>query len=100
MKLNANLLNTIKYRVAIIMQENPETRTDDMLLIDEYKKRYFAEYTYADIFKHHKDIDFPSFESISRARRKVQQECKELVYDNVDQARTELTKEYINFARG
>lgn len=100
MKLNANVLNTIAYRVNKILKEVPETRTSDMVLIDEYKKRYFSEYSYTDIMRNNKEIGFPSFESITRARRKVQESNKDLLNKDVADVRNELQKEYQEFARG
>lgn len=99
MKINANVLNTLAYRLNKIMQEKPETRNDDMALILEYKNRYFGEYSVEQVMVNHKQLGFPTFESITRCRRKIQEVNRDLDTPIVSQARHELEKEYKAFAR-
>jgi hypothetical protein len=99
MKINANVLNTLAYRLNKIMQEKPETRNDDMALILEYKNRYFSEYSIEQVMVNHKQLGFPTFESITRCRRKIQEVNRELDNPIVKQARHDLEMEYKAFAR-
>lgn len=100
MKINVNTLNTIAYRINKILEEIPETRNNDMLLIDEYKKRYYSEFTYTDIMRNNEQVGFPSFETITRARRKCQEKKRNLANEKVSKIRNNLQKEYREFARG
>ena len=58
-----------------ILEENIEARNDDFILIAEVysllndRVKY---YSFNDIMIHHRNFDLPSIESITRARRKIQ----------------------------
>ena len=59
-----------------IMTKHPETRDDDMKLyavIVFYKIRLSTDVTFYDAMSHHKKYNLPSYESVTRARRKVQE---------------------------
>ena len=98
MKQSTKVLNQLKTKVYFILLECPETRKDDFLLIKEFKNRYYKEFTFNDIFNNHNDICFPSFESITRARRKIQSEHSDLIHYETLSLRLEQTKEYKGFS--
>ncbi len=68
--------NTIENRVAELLKEFPETRYDDMLLILKYYDRYgcipVGELPFKNVMQHYKNYGLPCFESIRRARQRVQ----------------------------
>lgn len=69
-----------------ILKEQPATRCDDFLLVLEvYKTKVpiIDNLTVSDAFRHHKDLNLPSFASIIRTRRKLQAQHAELCNDNV-----------------
>lgn len=71
-------LNTMESRVLNILIVNPESRDNDRLLFVEYLKRYNPELVqrgYADVML---SGDLPSYEGITRARRKLQEKNPEL----------------------
>ena len=91
-------LFTLTEMVKQELEQRPDTRSDDRLLI----------YT---IYRDHYGIvndkwmnvifnrELPNFESIRRCRQKVQQECEELRGNKeTQQMRLDAQKEYIEFA--
>lgn len=87
--------------VKSILESDPDTRDDDFALIYEVAKRYGLEtrsFGYAlALWKTNK---MPSFEGITRARRKVQELNPNLrAADKVAEARAEQCEEYIEFYR-
>ena len=63
-----------------IMRARPETRDDDFLLVlavyDTFVNTHFATVDY--LFTHHKEYGIPSMETITRARRRIQEHKPEL----------------------
>ena len=60
------------------LENNLETRIDDFILVYQVYKRYltglcFDAYTFKDVIENHKTLKLPSFESITRCRRKLQE---------------------------
>lgn len=73
-------MKKIQLVVKEILEHNPKAREDDFLLIGMvYYRLYPVDFTFSYIAKHHKELKLPSFESITRARRKVQEEHPELI---------------------
>ena len=70
----------ISSRVYQLLTEDEKTRDDDWYLIGRYLEKQSRVDGVAGIYlmKHSKDFNLPSPESISRARRKVQEEHPEL----------------------
>ena len=69
-------------KVKAMLIQIPETRDDDMLLYAKfcYQNGYVNDFTYfMSAMCNAKKNGLPSFESITRARRKVQEQCPELV---------------------
>lgn len=94
-------INTIHNTVKRILEQKPETRADDWLLILEVWK----EYTVTDIsveclFLHHVELGVPNFESIRRCRQKIQADNPHLVDAEAKAIRKAEEKEYRNYALG
>ena len=68
-------------KVRQILVENPATRDDDMLLYGVFLEKYrmvAADETFYMVCRTAKYRKLPSYESISRARRKIQEETPSL----------------------
>ena len=64
-----------------VLEESREARDDDFLLIFKVYKIINESVIYKDfrqVMRDHAEFRLPSFESITRARRKIQKECPEL----------------------
>ena len=76
-------MKTVESRVLQILRDCPETRNEDMLLFYRYYNRY-ADYLRAgelpleDLAYNYKAYGLPCFESIRRARQRVQSLFPEL----------------------
>ena len=85
-----------------VLTEIPETRDDDFKLIAEvyYKMNFnIASTSFALMMLGHKEFGLPPFESITRARRKLQATYESLrASQKVQDARLNETSEYINYA--
>ena len=77
----------VENRVLQILQACPASRYDDMLLILHYYKQYshmpVDKMSFADIILTYKAFDLPCFETIERARRRVQSLFPEVSRDPV-----------------
>ena len=77
-----NQTNTVESRVLEILKECPKSRYDDMLLILHYYNRYsylrVGELPLEDIVFNYKGYGLPCFETIRRARQRVQSLFPEL----------------------
>ena len=75
-------LKTVENRVLEILKDCPASRFDDMLLILHYYNRYgylrAGELPLEDIVFNYKSYGLPCFESIRRARQRVQSLFPEL----------------------
>ena len=84
-----------------ILLDNPAARDDDMLLYGAFLAKYLivhpSEYFY-DVLRTAKQRKIPSYESITRARRKVQ-EKEPLLQGKRRKARMEEEEEYHNYYR-
>ena len=97
-------LETIENEVKKILEKEPLARKDDMYLYYTYCTKYgvlnskaFVQLFYSKNFR--KEYNIPVFESVSRARRKVQQEYEYLRPEkSVQDARTNKEVEYIRYA--
>lgn len=90
----------VEKTVKQILTDRPHTRNDDHCLYYQYICRYGRTdgMPFAAIFVDYKHYGLPSFESVSRARRRVQQKCPELRGDKGTQtARETLEKEYHDY---
>lgn len=90
----------VEKTVKAILTERPQTRDDDHYLYYQYACRdgRTCVGSFAVLFVFYKHYGLPSFESVSRARRRVQQKCPELRGDKGTQtARENLEKEYHDY---
>lgn len=96
-------LNTIKALVKTVLEENERARNSDMLLYYEVCKRInksALESPFAYVILRLEALRLPPFESVRRARQKVQAEYPHLsANDDVALMRAENEAEYRDFAR-
>ena len=93
MKKNQIKVEEIVYQ---ILMSNPKTRDDDFELVAEYYYRLCPEVVnmkFSHVFLGHKEIGLPSFESITRARRKIQAQHIALASEKTIQKRNQLENE-------
>ena len=89
-----------------ILTEQPETRADNFLLISEVYSYIDSRVddplfplSFTQLMKNHAHYNLPSFESITRARRKLQAENEDLQPDvEVRRMRVNLKKPYMEYA--
>ena len=94
----------LKPKVQALLEKYPELRDDDGRLISGvYYTYYGIDETYGFIYvkKHRKELGLPSEETITRVRRKIQEENPQLRSSKKRQKEKQLAfDEYYNFARG
>ena len=79
---------------------NPETRSDDRRLIEVLYDEYYGVWDQP-FYKVVNRKDLPSFETIRRARQKIQAENEELRADKAtEKVRLNVQKDYIEYAIG
>lgn len=94
-------LNTIHNKVKRILENKPETRSDDWLLILEVWKEYIStEIPVGTLLTHHIELGVPNFESIRRCRQKIQADNPHLVNEAARVLRKEEESEYRQYALG
>lgn len=85
------------------MIEDEECRNDDFKLIKAViMKRYpeLLDFPLGNVLHYHKEYGLPSFETITRARRKVQADCEALrAVEFVEAKRKEMEKEIKDFVK-
>ena len=75
-------LKTIEGKVNAVLQKNEDARNDDMVLYLALCNLYLADagnMPLAQILTNHKELGLPSFESVGRTRRKLQEKYPELL---------------------
>lgn len=74
---------TVENRVLRLLRELPDTRYDDMELFRQYYRQYLPtdEMSFDEVMFAHKVMDLPCFESIRRARQRIQSCLPELSRD-------------------
>jgi hypothetical protein len=78
---------------------NPETRGDDFLLIYEVLKHFVTpEFSLESVLKHHVELGIPSFASIIRIRRKIQENNPELEDEKKREIRNQEQEEFKAYA--
>lgn len=96
-------LHKVEAVVKEVLTEVPETRGDDFLLIAHTYARFNPEVLtmpFKDVMVNHKDLGIPYFESVRRARPKLQNKYPELkASSKVEQARLEKQEEYLEYVR-
>lgn len=97
-------LQTLKEDVYKILTKIPETRNSDMILYYEYCiQNWVRDYDMWKVFKdseYRKQKRISVFESVSRARRKIQEENPELRADKaIENLRKDRKTEFISFSK-
>ncbi len=93
-------INVIEIRVREILETYPETRSNDNLLYVKYIKEYHYIDFNEDTFINYEEYGLPSYKSIERARRKIQNEkfvCR--ASETVENERKEAEKQYQDYYR-
>lgn len=85
-------------KVEYILSEIPETRKDDFILIAVFKDFYFKGYTMEQCMLNHNELGFPSFETITRCRRKIQAKYPELANSKVQEMRADREQDFKAYA--
>lgn len=92
-------INTTHNTVLRILETNPETRSDDWLLILEVWKEYIStEMSIESIFIHHVELGIPNFETIRRCRQKIQSKFPHLVNEEARALRKKEEAEFREYA--
>lgn len=81
------------------LTDNPETRTDDFILVLEVLKNFITgEMRLETVLEHHAELGIPSFASILRIRRRLQAQYPELTNQATAEMRAEAEKDYRAYA--
>lgn len=87
-------------KVLQMLKEHPATRSNDRLLIREIYTKCYGVNPYAPFGEVVMRNDLPSFESIRRARQKVQEYCEDLrAEEPTESIRIAEQEEYLEYAR-
>lgn len=85
-----------------ILESQPETRNSDNLLyyrVCVKLNKQVLSLPFGEVLLHLKDYNLPQFETVRRARQKIQHEFKELAgTKNVEKTRHENEKEFREYA--
>lgn len=93
-------LNIIEPLVEEALLHNKECRGDNFILYLEVLKKYIdLDLSIKDVFLNHKILGIPSLESITRARRKLQERNPDLKSE-ASIEREKEAKEYVDYALG
>ena len=93
-------LKNVTQMVWFCLDRYPDTRGDDRRLIEILYDEFYHIWD-EPFYKVIKRKDLPSFETIRRARQKIQAECEELRADAETEAnRIAVQQDYIEFAIG
>ncbi|MBR4859334.1 MAG: hypothetical protein IKU08_09155 [Clostridia bacterium] len=101
--MTKNDLKTVEARIYNLLFENSKLRGDDYLLYAEYINRYFPRLLNQPLHEaltKHFERGLPSFEGVTRARRKVQRKYPELCSERAVAARAQQEAAYLEYARG
>ena len=92
-------MRNITQKVWWCLENYPCTRSSDRSLILHVYQVFYGVFT-TPFYKVMDDTDLPSFESIRRARQRIQEEHEELRADKpVEAARIAKQEDYIEYAR-
>lgn len=96
-------LETLQAKIQKILTDNPDTRGNDKLLYFRLAQELSPNTLNMAFgsFLMDRHVNVPSFESVSRARRKIQSKFPELRADKrVTELRAEKEREYREYAHG
>jgi len=89
--------NIVEIRVKEILENYPRTRENDNLLYVTYVEEYYYIEFSKEKFINYKEYGLPSFKSVERARRKIQNEYNYYkASEEIEKERKEAEKYYIN----
>ena len=94
-------LKTIEKAVLEALEDAPETRDDDFILLLEVCKRTDANIRgkrFAYAMKHHRALKIPNWKSVERARRKIQAERPDLISPEAAKKRHKAIDTYKEYA--
>lgn len=91
-------LKELEPKVERILEKNPKTRGDNFILYVEVLEDYVdTGFSFRSICLAHKQLGIPSLESITRARRKIQERRPELRDEEAAEIRKSEEAEYIQY---
>ena len=93
-------MDKLNQKVERILRTKPRTRNDDFLLINEVYKEYIStqSMSFDLLAKMYRELELPPFESITRARRKIQKDNEKLkACDVVELARLIQEEKYRDY---
>ena len=93
-------IRTVEPYVLEVLTTNKQSRKDDFILIECVIEKMvgITDLSFKTIMLNHKELNIPSFETITRCRRKLQETNPELVDEETEQYREEKIDEYIQYA--
>ena len=94
-------IKTMHHKVMQVLLDNPQARSSDKVLISEVYSRFYDVYNepFWQVMEEMKGL--PSFETITRCRRKIQEEHEELrAVEPVEKERINRQIDFIEYARG
>ena len=96
-------LKTIEGKVRAVLQKDEEARNDDMLLYLKVCNGCLKDtgaMPFAEVMAQYKYLGLPSFESVGRTRRKLQEKCPELLGSvRMQKIRAKGEKAYRRYAK-
>lgn len=93
-------MNVIEPLVEEALLQNKECRGDNFILYLEVLENYIdLNLSIKDVFLHHKELGIPSLESITRARRKLQ-ERNPVLKSEASIQREKEANQYVDYALG
>ena len=98
-----NKLYKLEDVVLKVLEEQPDTRKDDFFLVFRVWEKFderVKTLNCGQVFYNHKKLNLPTFESITRCRRKICETRKDLMDEKTTDARLKETVTYIDYAKG
>ena len=94
-KKDMGRVNVIETRVKEILANHPNTRDNDHCLYTTYIEEYHYINFSKDSFINYEQYGLPSFKSVERARREIQnKQCLYRASEDIEEGRKEAEKEY------
>lgn len=94
-------IKTMHHKVMQVLLDNPQARSSDKVLISEVYSRFYDVCNEPFWMVMEEMTGLPSFETITRCRRKIQEEHKDLrAVDPVETERINRQMDFIEYATG